>query len=111
MDLVTNGSVTWSTLPTRFERYHFPDFSIAQPAGRDAWMEELTQRWPAERDAIAIYFAHIDIAFDWFASRFLPWRSVSRSDRYGTPPDVDRLVRSTTNEAVDLVGVRGGGPG
>lgn len=106
MDLVTDGGVTWSTLPSRFERYHFPDFSIAQPAGRDAWMEELAHRWPSETDAIARYFGAVDSAFDWFGSRFLPWRSASRVDRYGTAPDVGRLVRSTTSEVLDGIGMR-----
>jgi phytoene dehydrogenase-like protein len=106
MDLVTAGGVSWSTLPSHFERYHFPDFSISQPAGRDAWMAELVQRWPSESDGIARYFAAVDTAFDWFGSRFLPWRSVSRADRYGTPPDVERLVRSTTSEVLDAIGIR-----
>lgn len=107
MDLVTAGGVSWRTLPSRFERYHFPDFAIAQPAGRDPWMDELTQRWPGEADAIARYFAAVDSAFDWFASRLVPWRSSSRTSRYGTPPDVERLVRATTNEVLDAIGLRG----
>jgi phytoene dehydrogenase-like protein len=106
MDLVTAGGVSWSTLPNRFERYHFPDFSIAQPTGRDAWMAELSSKWPSETDAIARYFAAVDAAFDWFGSRFLPWRSVSRADRYGTPPDMERLVRATTSEVLDTIGMR-----
>jgi phytoene dehydrogenase-like protein len=106
MDLVTNGGVSWSTLPTHFERYHFPDFSISQPAGREPWMEELMRRWPEESDAIARYFAAVDVAFEWFASRFLPWRSATRADRYGTPPDVERLVKATTSEVLDSIGMR-----
>lgn len=107
MDLVTAGGVSWRALPSRFERYHFPDFTISQPAGQDAWIGELLQRWPSETDAIVRYFAAVDAAFDWFGSRLLPWRSAAAGTRRDAPGGASLFTRATTSEALDAIGVRG----
>jgi phytoene dehydrogenase-like protein len=105
MNLVTAGGVSWRPLPSPFERYHFPGLSIAQPAGRDAWMAVLAERWPAETDAIARHFAAVDRAFDWFGSRHLSGRS-ARSTRHESPAAEPPFIRATTSEALDAIGLR-----
>ncbi|MEO7367013.1 MAG: NAD(P)/FAD-dependent oxidoreductase [Gemmatimonadaceae bacterium] len=106
MDLVTAGAVSWRPLPSPFERYHFPGLSIGQPAGRDAWMNVLMDRWPTETDAIVRHFAAVDTAFEWFGSRLLPGRSSGPSTRRESSGTEPAFIRATTREALDSIGLR-----
>jgi all-trans-retinol 13,14-reductase len=71
MDLVTGGSVRWSPMPSPFERYEFPGLTVDQPAGREAYAEALSARWPEERKGIERYFRAVRSAARWVAPYLL----------------------------------------
>jgi all-trans-retinol 13,14-reductase len=67
MDLVTGGRVAWNEMPSPFERYVFPGFSFAQPAGRDACRAALLEHWPEERSGIDRYLRELTSGARWVA--------------------------------------------
>jgi all-trans-retinol 13,14-reductase len=65
-DLVTDGAVEWTPLPDRFERFVYPDFEFTASSDRRRYLADLQRAFPAERDAIAAYFADIRAAARWY---------------------------------------------
>jgi all-trans-retinol 13,14-reductase len=65
MDLVTGSQVQWHPMPSPFERYLYPDLHVEQPVGREAYVETLARRWPAERTGVEQYFREVHRATRW----------------------------------------------
>jgi len=65
MDLVTGGAVRWNPMPDRFERFAYPGLEVEVPSDPEAWREELSARFPAERAAIRAYFADLRRVTGW----------------------------------------------
>jgi phytoene dehydrogenase-like protein len=108
MDLVTQGHVRWNPMPTPFERYHFPDLVVDQPAGRDAYLEMLIGRWPEERHAIEHYLLEVDAAYQWFTSRFASAGSQRSQDGAARRQPARTRALRTTREVLDACGLRSG---
>lgn len=67
MDLVTGGAVRWNRMPDRFERFVYPELEIEVPSDPERYREELARRFPAERAALATYFADLGKVAGWAA--------------------------------------------
>ena len=93
MDFVTGGT-EWAPFPDPVERYVYPGLSIPQPAGRDAFVEELCHRWPRERSGILRYFASVRGATRWLRSDATPGPRFSD----GAPGS---FTERTTGEVLD----------
>lgn len=106
MDFITGGAVRWLPMPSPFERYRFPDFEFAQPAGRPAYEEALTSCWPAEAEAIARYFARVGEGYEWFADRFLARAGAdTERTRAGSGNRHRGLALATTARVLDDCGL------
>jgi all-trans-retinol 13,14-reductase len=71
MDMVTGGQVRWNEMPSPFERYVFPDFSFAQPAGREPFRAALLEHWPGEGSGIDRYFREIKSGARWIGPHLM----------------------------------------
>ncbi len=90
MDFITGGAVDWQAMPAPFESFSYPGFDFDVPVGRDAYLQALVARFPAERRAIERYFRDVERAAQWAGNRIvmpaLPWfvagpmRALSGSD-------------------------------
>ena len=73
MDLVTGGRVRWHKLDHEFERFLFPDETVAVPACPRSYREQLIARFPKEIDGISRYFRDLRSvqrwSRRWFASK------------------------------------------
>lgn len=58
-DLVCGSGVNWQKMPEIFEKFVYPDFTIALPSSREAYEEVLCKQFPGERQALHQYFKDI----------------------------------------------------
>ncbi|MBL7716846.1 MAG: NAD(P)/FAD-dependent oxidoreductase [Bdellovibrionales bacterium] len=86
MDAVTGGAVEWSPMPDCFDRVSFPGFQLSVPKGRDRFLAELIQRFPAEEKAIRRYFKDVQSAQGWMMRNQMaqnfpkgPWSTLLRA--------------------------------
>ncbi len=107
MDAVTADQVRWNPMPALFERYHFPDLVVDQPAGREAYLQMLLDHWPAEHAAIARYMVEVDATYDWVVSRF-PTGGIGASPNGGgvRRQAASERARRTTSDVLDACGLR-----
>jgi len=69
-DLVTQGGVTWQRMPSPFEKFVFPDFTLEVPDDPAAYQQALSARFPAEAPAIARYFKDLEAVSGWLSGYF-----------------------------------------
>lgn len=65
-DFMTERGVEWHKMPSPYEKFVYPDFTLGVPDGENATQQVLVERFPHERSAIRQYFTDIHAARRWF---------------------------------------------
>ena len=77
LDFLTEGAVGWAPMDQRYDRYFVGDETFDAVAGKDAFRDNLVDRFPAEADAIDRYLemlGEVGRAMKFLTLRKLPRR-------------------------------------
>lgn len=65
-DTISRGALQWNRMPDVFDKFVYPDATFDHRSGVENFRADLEARFPAEKDAIAIYFQDIKDVLIWF---------------------------------------------
>jgi phytoene dehydrogenase-like protein len=71
LDLASGGALAWTKLPSRFERFVYPELTFEVPDDPARYREALAEAFPAERDGVRRWFDAIESAAGWAGRHFV----------------------------------------
>jgi phytoene dehydrogenase-like protein len=91
-DFITQGGVTWNSMPEVYDEFVYPDLRFRVPKGETAFREALIQTFPSERAAIRQYFRDLNSAMSWYTRHSM--ESALPTPLSGMVRGVNRLTAS-----------------
>ena len=85
-DFITQGGVTWNSMPEVYDEFVYPDLRFRVPKGEANFREALSQVFPSERAAIKQYFRDLNSAMSWYTRYIMESALPAASELDGARP-------------------------